>query len=151
MTDAEPPRPGRVERVLLFSLGPELFAVEGRLVKGVVPVEELTPVPRAPRPLLGVFAHRGAVLPLVDVRTTLGLVDGPRPTPVLTLLLEVASWAVGVAIDQVRGYERLAVEETGRPQGSSRSAELTWGWVERDGERFSLLDAEALLGAVRAT
>lgn len=52
---------------LVFACGSSLYAVPSETASEVVNLPALTRVPGAPAHLLGVFAHRGEVLPVVDL------------------------------------------------------------------------------------
>ncbi len=151
MTDEAAGEAARPERFLLFALGEGRFAVEGRLVRGVVPVASVTPLPRAPAAWRGVFHHMGNVVPLLDASGVLGVGAATGQTPVLTLLVEVSPWSVGIAIDEVKAYEKLSFAPApAEPSGRTGVGAFTKGTLERDGERFTVLDTGALLGALRA-
>lgn len=57
---------------LLFACGSSLYGVPADTASEVVTVPVLTRVPGAPAHLLGVFAHRGEVLPVVDLARLIG-------------------------------------------------------------------------------
>lgn len=63
-------------RVCLISLGGELFAIDLHSVSEVFEVDAVTPVPGMPAVLVGVANLRGLVIPLVDLRSSLGLAAG---------------------------------------------------------------------------
>jgi purine-binding chemotaxis protein CheW len=91
---------------LVFACGSSWYAVPAESAAEVVTFPELTRVPGAPVHLLGVFAHRGEVIPVVDIGLLVGkgsqstrravLVRLPRGTLALT-----ASTVAGVS--QVTG------------------------------------------------
>jgi chemotaxis-related protein WspB len=60
---------------LFFQLGDEVFAIPARFVVEVVPKVALRSLARAPAWLPGVFAYRGVVLPVVDLRRRVFDVD----------------------------------------------------------------------------
>lgn len=93
---------------LVFACGSSLYAVPSEAASEVVNVPSLTRVPGAPAHLLGVFAHRGEVLPVVDLSRLVGtpveetfkravLVRVPRGVVALT-----ATKVLGVATLQGR-------------------------------------------------
>lgn len=87
----------------LVSLGGQLFALEGRHVSQIVEVGELTPVPRSSKDLLGVFAARNHIVPLLDARELLELpTDGSRPE--LAALLDFRGEQLGLRVDGVHGF-----------------------------------------------
>lgn len=57
---------------LVFACGSSWFAVPSERAAEVVTFPELTRVPGAPGHLLGVFAHRGEVIPVIDLATLTG-------------------------------------------------------------------------------
>ncbi len=57
---------------LVFACGASWYAVPAERAAEVVSFPELTRVPGAPAHLLGVFAHRGEVIPVVDLSTLTG-------------------------------------------------------------------------------
>lgn len=64
--------PGKVKSggtlFLLFTLGEQRFALQARAIVEVLPLLPLKPVPHAPAWVGGVFAYRGKVVPVIDVR-----------------------------------------------------------------------------------
>jgi purine-binding chemotaxis protein CheW len=59
--------------VLLFQLGGELYSIPSASVREVVRYRAYTPVPGAPPSLPGILSQRGTILPLVELRSLLGL------------------------------------------------------------------------------
>ncbi len=57
---------------LVFSSGNSLYAVPSETAAEVVNLPALTRVPGSPVHLLGVFAHRGEVLPVIDFAKLMG-------------------------------------------------------------------------------
>jgi purine-binding chemotaxis protein CheW len=57
---------------LVFACGESLYAVPADCAQEVVSVPALTRVPGAPAHLLGVFAHRGEVIPVIDLASLTG-------------------------------------------------------------------------------
>lgn len=71
----EPPAPvtGQTLDVLIFRLGSERYSIEVANVREIYPLEQLTPVPRTPAFVAGVFSARGRILSVIDLRAFLGL------------------------------------------------------------------------------
>ena len=57
---------------LVFACGESLYAVPAERAAEVVSLPQLTRVPGAPPHLLGVFAHRGEVIPVIDIALLVG-------------------------------------------------------------------------------
>jgi purine-binding chemotaxis protein CheW len=111
-------------RVCLISLGGELFAIDLRNVREVFEVESLTPVPGMPTALAGVANLRGVVMPVVDLRSMLGLpVSGPRLN--FAVVLKHGQHQVGVLVEDVPQIRTVQQEDflpapSQGPQGPSQ-------------------------------
>lgn len=86
-------------RVCLITLGGELFAIDLRHVREVFELETITPVPGMPSSLVGVANLRGTVIPLADLRPSLGL-SSPA-TSKYAVVVRHGSQQVGILIDEV--------------------------------------------------
>ena len=106
---------------LLFRIGTERYALEAAEVVEVLPQLMLKPVAQTPHWVAGVFAHRGAVVPVIDLsaltfgepaplRTSTRLVlvnyrlGGDRAPQHLGLILEQATDTLRCAVDEFKAY-----------------------------------------------
>jgi purine-binding chemotaxis protein CheW len=98
-------------------------------------------VPGAPAAVLGVRNLRGAVLPIVDLATVLGLQSVASPERVV--VVDQAGRTAGLAVDSVAGVEALpeAAEQT-------ESAHLT-GAALVDGGLVGVLELASVLDAAQ--
>ncbi len=71
----EPPAPvtGQTVDLLVFWLSGERHGIEVTNVREIYPLEQLTPVPRTPDFVAGVFSARGRILSVIDLRPFFGL------------------------------------------------------------------------------
>jgi len=93
---------------LLFRIGDERYALEAVEIAEVLPRLQLKPIARTPHWVAGVFAHRGTMVPVIDLsaltfghpakpRTSTRLVlvhyrpDAEQPSQLLGLILEQAT------------------------------------------------------------
>lgn len=129
-------------QALLLPIGADWYAVELAVVREVVPSVAVTPLPRAPRAVRGLFNLRGEVVPLFDA----GIALGQAPV------------AAGGHVAIVDTFDGLAGLATG---GRTRRAMLgavagpasVTGGIERravDGLVATLIDVDELLAAARA-
>lgn len=67
----EPPAPatGQTVDLLVFWLGKECYGLDVTSVREIYPLEQLTPVPRTPNFVTGVFSARGRILSVIDLST----------------------------------------------------------------------------------
>lgn len=146
-----PPAPlpeGHVLGVVTFSLGAERYAVESRLLCGIVRVADVTPVPGVPACFAGVTNVRGAILALVDLRLlhgigVQGLTDLSR-----VLVLGAGSVELGLLADAVHEVTSLRRDELlAPPELAPGTAPDHVLGVTRDA--LVVLDGEALLADPR--
>lgn len=87
---------GHTLHLLLFVLDNEQYAVEVSYVREVYQLEQLTPIPRTPNFVVGIFSARGRLISVVDLRAFFGL----SPTN-----LSPESKVVSVGLDDGSGME----------------------------------------------
>lgn len=89
---------------LVFATGTALYAVPAERAEEVVVLPELTRVPGAPPHLLGVFAHRGEVVPVVD----LSVLTGSAPeTARRAVLVRLETGTLALTASKVSGVAVL--------------------------------------------
>lgn len=64
---------GSTLNLLVFRLGEERYGINVLNVREIYPLETLTPVPRTPQFVAGVFSARGRILSVVDLHVFLGM------------------------------------------------------------------------------
>ncbi len=87
-------------RVCVLALGGELFAVDLRHISEVFEVESVTEVPGMPSMLTGVTNLRGTVIPLLDLRASLGLSAAGTSLP-FAVVIRQGSRHLGMLVDHV--------------------------------------------------
>ena len=149
MSEAVIERPAGA-RACVFTLAGSRFAVEVSQTREVVVFDGLTPVPLAPRFLMGLANLRGAVMPFVDLGPLLGLPAREPARQILGLVLAHGPWVVAAAIDAVLGLEPLAATS---PLGEAlrrRWGRLAAGVAAGAAGEVTVLDAGAVLDTLRA-
>ncbi|MBI2893299.1 MAG: chemotaxis protein CheW [Deltaproteobacteria bacterium] len=98
--------------LVLFEVAGVKAALRATDVLEVVAVRDVTPVPAGPDFLAGVFAHRGAVVPLVDGAERLGghRTSEPRRTG-RALLLATQLGPIGLTIDRIADVGDAGLED----------------------------------------
>lgn len=89
---------------LVFSCGTSWYAVPADRAAEVVSLPDLTRVPGAPPHLLGVFAHRGEVIPVVDLNS---LVGGTGEAAQRAVLLRLPKGSLALTATKVAGVSAL--------------------------------------------
>lgn len=138
---------------LRFSVGPDAYAVRIELVREILEVAQMTPLPLMPAFVRGVMNLRGAVVPVVDLSARLGMdaTEIGRRTCVIMIDLVgmegVGQQSLGVLVDAV--HEVFDVEEgtmEGVPRmGTKIDPSFIAGMVRVRGEVTPALDFERML------
>lgn len=98
---------------LVFACGDSWYSIPAENAVEVVTVPSLTRVPGAPAHLQGVFAHRGEVIPVVDLTT----LTSSQPTPGdRAVLLRMAEGSFAIVATRVAGVS--AISGSLAPMGS---------------------------------
>jgi len=90
---------------LVFACGSSWYAVPADRAAEVVSYPELTRVPGAPSHLLGVFAHRGEVIPVVDMAMLTG---GKAESSRRAVLLRLSRGTVALTSSKVAGVSQIS-------------------------------------------
>jgi purine-binding chemotaxis protein CheW len=97
-------------------------------VREIYPLDQLTPVPRTPEFVAGVFSARGRILSVIDLRTFLGLPPaanrrGQAEANQIKIIVvtntdstaETAQMEIGLLTDDVADVVTIFLEEIGPP------------------------------------
>ncbi len=146
------PSAGYPSRVCLIVLSGGLFAIDLRSVREVFPVESITPVPGMPSVLSGVTNLRGVVVPLVDVRSLLGLSTTGTPLKFGVVIHHGAN-QVGVLVDQVPEIRTVQQDQfLPAPQSGEAEARPFIATILRIEDRLGgLLEVPTLLAHMDST
>ena len=137
------------ERLLVFRVGAEQFAVVLSGVREVVDAPTVNRVPDAAPSLLGVALLRDELVPLYDARVILD-VEQASVAPGAALLFSIDGRRVALAIDDV--FDPMVVEEQElRPMPGAGAADaIIRGLVRRGRDLIAVLDEAALLDTMLA-
>ena len=136
---------------LMFRVGRELFAAELRAVEEAVDLTSVQrqQVPGAAGPVLGVFALRGALVPLLSPAKALGVATDEAAT---ALIVRDAAGRVAIAADDVEDVLTLHDGELRPvPAGDARDGAILRGVVRRGAQLVAVVDLDALIAACRGT
>ncbi len=102
------------DQFLTFILGKEEYAIEILKVQEIKSWGPFTPIPNAPEYVLGVINLRGAIVPIVDLRSRFGLPaqDYTTTTAIIIVHTEVDDQPriIGLVVDQVSEVYHLSAD-----------------------------------------
>jgi purine-binding chemotaxis protein CheW len=134
-----------VSQYVTFFIADECFAFPLASVLEIIRVPDTMKVPLAPRSLLGLANLRGSVLPILDLRRVLALLDLAHSDSTRVIVTDVGN-PVGLVVDrvaQVLSVDRAKIESSEGVQ-STVKADLMTGVVKDVGGRslIQLFDVE---------
>ncbi len=130
-----------------FSLGEAVYAVPVAAVREIVRLPAVTRLPRAPECMEGLANLRGEVLPVLDLRTRLGL---PRSSEEgrKVVVFDFDGLGVGVAVDRTSQVLRVEEGQVERRPGGEGPSELLAGVIRCREEVFLIINPQELLTGV---
>ena len=131
----------------MLRLAGSRYVIDMAMVAEVVPRTGVTRVPGTPPWLTGVANWRGRILPVVDIRSLLGVLVSPLPSSARLLVLAGSGCTVGLIAEAVPGVHPGSLDEaTPAPATlSAGAAELVSGQVLDAYGPIAVLDAGAVL------
>lgn len=135
--------------LVIFELDSERYAVPIAMVREVVRVADITRVPDAPRHIRGVMNLRGRVLPVVELRTRMGLDPADLTRASRVVVAEVRGRILGYLVDRVIQVTRLGEGSVVSAPEEVRtgSAEAITGVARRGDQLLLLLELDRILNA----
>ena len=135
-------------KVCLIIIGGELFAIDLRQVREVFELESVTPVPGMPASLVGVANLRGTIVPLADLRQSLGA--ALSTTPRYAIVVRHEAHQIGLLIDEVPEIRAVYPEDMLDSSRSSANSERPFlSRLVRVEDRVSgVLEIPSLLASV---
>lgn len=103
--------------LLAFRLGQEVYALDTRWVREVVPLAALTPVPMTPAYVIGLLHVRGEIYSVLDVQRLFGLPERGLSNRNKAVLLGDGRMAFGLLADEMVGVFRPAAAPAPPPDG----------------------------------
>lgn len=93
------------EQYLTFMLNNEEYGVDILKVQGIQGFGKVTPLPQTPEFILGVINLRGAIVPIINLRSCFGMEDIPNGPTTVVIVVKVNSEdkerTVGLVVDAV--------------------------------------------------
>ncbi len=130
---ADPPAQvtGESLNLLVFWLGDERYGIEVSNVREIHPLEQMTPVPRTPSFVAGVFSARGRITSVVDLCAFLGLpaIVPSDQTKIIVVAntdqsSDLAQLEVGILADEVSDVVTILKEDIAPPLITHTGARL---------------------------
>lgn len=128
-------------RYLCFQLGKEEFAIPLLVVREVLGIPEITPVPQAPPHFVGIMNLRGQVISVMDLRTKLGIKPQDSSEKSI-IILDLGGASLGVIVDCVNSVQNLDAESAIEKPSleNTKSNEFIMGVFKKEDHLTMILD-----------
>jgi purine-binding chemotaxis protein CheW len=100
---------------LTFDLGTQTLGIEVRNVREILDMQKITPLPNAPSEVQGVVDVRGSSVPVIDLKSRLGIHSIEDGQDARIVVIEIAEGAsrkpLGILADRVRNVAQIAASD----------------------------------------
>lgn len=100
-----------MNRLVVFTLDEQRYALQLSTVERIVRVVEVTPLPRAPAIVVGVINVQGQVVPLVNIRKRFRLTERETDLSEEVIIAHTSTRTVALLADAVSGVVDCSPEE----------------------------------------
>lgn len=137
------------KQLVIFELGTENFGIDIASVEGIVKVQEITKIPKAPSYLEGITNLRGDVLPVIDMQKRFGMSIQEHTKETRIMVANVENVKIGMIVSAVSEVLTIddSVIEPPPPMVSNINSEFIIGVAKIDKRLVILLDLAKVLTA----
>ncbi|MGH7266334.1 MAG: chemotaxis protein CheW [Candidatus Rokuibacteriota bacterium] len=132
---------------LTFSLGQEEYGVEILKVQEIKGYSAITPIPNTPPYVKGVMNLRGTIIPVVDLRSKLGMAAAEYSPFTVIVVVRVGSKTIGLVVDAVSDVLHIpsASLQPAPDFGAQVDADFISGLARAGDKLVVLLDLDRIL------
>ena len=102
---------GEYLSIILFTLANEEFGIEDRIVKEVIPLKDLTPLPGVPAFVAGIINVRGNIISILDLKRFFDMPDPVMTDLTRVIILKNEEMELGIIAEKVVGTGRAYLNE----------------------------------------
>ncbi len=134
--------------LVVFRLAQQNYALPVELVKQIISMVTITPIPQVSDVVEGIINVHGTIVPVVNLGRHLGLQKTPLQLYTPILLAQIGEGMVGLIIDEVTNVLSFPLEQITRPVDilpkGLGEAPVLQGLTYNEGNMVSLLDINHL-------
>ncbi len=133
---------------LTFSLGDDAYGVEILKVQEIRGSSPITPLPNTPAHIRGVINLRGSIIPVVDLRSRLGMGNGADKPASVVIVVTVGPQVKGMLVDAVSDVVDIPAAEIQPPPDvdTPSAARFVKGLTKTGDKLVILLDLDQVFG-----
>ncbi len=134
-------------QIVSFRIANEEFGIDIIKVQEIIRMVDITRVPNTPNYVIGVINLRGKVIPIIDMRRRLNLLETPYTKDTRIVVIEEDRKVVGFIVDSVSEVLRISknITEPPPPMVSGISSDFINSIAKLEGRLLILLDLEKVL------
>jgi purine-binding chemotaxis protein CheW len=135
-------------QLVTFRLAHEEFGIDIKKVQEINRMIDITKIPNAPAYIEGVVNLRGKIVPIVSLRTKLGLGKTDHDKATRIMVVEIEGTVLGFIVDSVSEVLRIQDPKIEAPPSIADSNESTYikGIINLTDRILMLLDLNVLFG-----
>ena len=139
-------------KLIIFKLGREEYGMDILRVQEIKRMMGITRVPSTPSFIRGVINLRGSVLPVIDLRTRLGLVENELTEAARIIVVLVNDGIVGFIVDEVVEVTTIYTQDVEAAQtlSSGLSADFITGIAKADNRLYIMLNPDAIVNIAQS-
>lgn len=137
------------QQFIVIKLGGEQYGINIRYIDNIVRMQKITRVPKVQPYFRGVINLRGEVVPVMSIRTKMGLASDEFTDATRIIILKVEEQgALGIIIDEVKEVVTLAMEEIDKVAYDAKDEKSNFinGIGKHGEELISLFDINCIIG-----
>lgn len=139
-------------KLIIFKLGREEYGMDILRVQEIKRMMNITRVPSTPPFIKGVINLRGSVLPVIDLRTRLGLVEAELGDAARIIVIMANETTVGFIVDEVVEVTTISTQnvEVAHALSTGLSTEYISGIAKADNRLFIMLNPDSIVNILQA-
>ena len=139
-------------KLIIFKLGREEYGMDILRVQEIKRMMSITRVPSTPPFIKGVINLRGSVLPVIDLRTRLGLVETELGDAARMIVIMANDTTVGFIVDEVVEVTTINTQniEVAHALSTGLSTEYISGIAKADNRLFIMLNPDSIVNILQA-
>ncbi|MDH4121630.1 MAG: chemotaxis protein CheW [Deltaproteobacteria bacterium] len=136
------------EKYLTFLLGEDEYCMEVRHVLEIIGMQNITPIPDVPEYIMGVINLRGKVVPLLDMRTRMGMEKKAFDARTCIIVVLHSTGNTGLVVDRVKMVVNISRDslEIYKQSGTVLSHRFIRGMARLDDGVKVLMNLDSILG-----
>lgn len=134
---------------IVIKLGGEQYGIDIRYVDNIVRMQKITRVPKVKSYFRGIINLRGEVVPVMSVRTKMGLSPDEFTDATRIIILKIEEQgSLGIIVDEVREVVTLNIDEIDKVAYDVKDDKTIFiNGIGKNGEELiSLLDINCVIG-----